>query len=67
MKVAKKQEKTHLMSHTGVLKTCLWSSILDFLGPEFLEAQCIWKANSAKLAMQMSEKEGETGILGASL
>ena len=40
---------------------------LIFLVLSFLEAQCIWKANSAKLAMQVSEKKGESGILGASL
>ena len=53
---------------TGVLRTCLWSrAILDFLGLEFWGSSVHLKKPTAKLVKVVSEKERETGILGASL
>ena len=67
MKVAKKQEDSLIWVTLGFWRLACEVLSLIFLVLSFFEAQCIWKANSAKLAMQVSEKERETGILGASL
>ena len=60
MYLSEKEDETEAQC-TGILGTCLWSrAILDFLWSWAFGKLCAFeKANSAKLVMQVSEKEGE--------